>query len=188
MDLSLDFSSRTLIRQKKSNLVFTLWCIASFWLTSWERRISTSSLRTCSSSQEALSWSRRTLYAGEPGAPAPVAASPSRLCLISARSCLSFLFSDSSSWRWEAREFSVRWWHLTVKKSWSFSFRVCFCSTAAYFQGLVLQLCSTCLFKLCIILEQEGKQWWGDGIQSVIHTAALRHMVLTEQLWSHAIC
>lgn len=78
----------------------TLWCMASFWLTSCERRISTSSLRTSSSSQAELSCSRSTLYAGDPGAPLLAPALPSRLCLISTRLCFSFLFSDSSSWRW----------------------------------------------------------------------------------------
>lgn len=80
-------------------LLFTLGWIASFWLTSWDLRMRTSSLRTSSSSLTEVSWSRRTLYAGAPGAVTSGDRVSVRAFCSSFNSFFSFLFSDSSSWR-----------------------------------------------------------------------------------------
>lgn len=101
--------------QERKALCLTLCCMASFWLTSWERRISTSSFRTSSSSLEEFSWSSRTVYAGEPGAAELASALPLKDWRISFKWCLSFLFSDSNSWRWR-HDRDRKFWIIYIQK------------------------------------------------------------------------
>lgn len=78
-------------------LVLTLGWMASFWLTSWDLKMRTSSLRTSSSSLTEVSCSMRTRYAGAPGAVTSGALFSLRALRNSFSSFFSFLFSDSSS-------------------------------------------------------------------------------------------
>lgn len=85
-------------------LVLTLGWMASFWLTSWDLKMRTSSLRTSSSSLTEVSCSIRTRYAGAPGAVTSGALFSLRALRNSFSSFFSFLFSDSSSWRCVKRQ------------------------------------------------------------------------------------
>lgn len=91
--------------------MLTLGWMASFWLTSWDLKMRTSSLRTSSSSLTEVSCSMRTRYAGAPGAVTSGALFSLRALRNSFSSFFSFLFSDSSSCRCVNRQRIVHCCH-----------------------------------------------------------------------------